>query len=165
LRIHLPTFRRADQHVVLIELDVPPGTSASRIARITLDYKDLLSQENRTTHVDVTAERTSDREAVVASTRRTVKRTVLAFTAGEALQGASQALARGDLAGARSLLAERQRVLIAGADLWNDEALRHDAELLSRYDRVLGGAWDSWDGQTRHTMVLAMNFYGDQRMR
>lgn len=165
LRIHLPSFRRADQHVVLMELDVPAGTSASRIARITLDYKDLLSQENRTARVDVTAERTSDREAVVASTRRTVKRTVLAFTAGDALQGASQALARGDLAGARQLLAERQRVLIAGADLWHDESLRHDAELLSRYDRVLGGAWNSWDGQSQHTMVLAMNFYGDQRMR
>lgn len=165
LRIHLPTFRRADQHIILMELQVPPGTRTSRIARITLDYKDLLSQSNRTARVEVRAERTSDREAAIASTQRTVKRTVLAFTAGDALRGASEALARGDAAGARRLLAERQRVLIAGADLWNDASLRRDADLLGRYQQVIGGAWNGWGSQSRRTMVLAMNFYGDQRMR
>jgi len=165
LRIHLPTFRRGDQHVVLLELEVPAGTSASRIAHVTLDYKDLLSQGNRTTTADVEAERTTDRQAGIASTQRTVKRTVLAFTAGDALRGASQSLARGDVAGARRLLSERQQVLVAGAQLWNDPALQHDADLLSRYDRVLGGAWNGWDGQSRRTMQLAMNFYGDRRMR
>lgn len=164
LRIHLPSFRRADQHVVLMELQVPPGTDTSRIARITLDYKDLLSRGNRTAHVDVEAARTRDPEAATASTQRTVKRTVLAFAAGDALSASSEALSRGDLAGARQILAERQRVLSAGARLWNDEALARDADLLARYDRVLGGAWNGWDGQSQRTMVLAMNFYGGQRM-
>ncbi len=41
LRIHVPTFRRGDQHVVLMELQVPRGTRASDIAHVSLEYKDL----------------------------------------------------------------------------------------------------------------------------
>lgn len=165
LRMHLPTFRRGDQHVVLMELEVPPGTDASRIAHVTLDYKDLLSRGNRTATAEVRAERTRDREAAVASTQRTVKRTVLAFAAGDALSGASAALGRGDVDGARALLEERRRVLVAGAQLWSDPALARDAELLSRYEQVIGSAWNGWDGDSRRTMALAMNFYGDRRMQ
>jgi Ca-activated chloride channel family protein len=165
LRMHLPTFRRGDQHVVLMELEVPPGTAAAQIARVTLDYKDLLSRGNRTATAEVRAERTRDREAAVASTQRTVKRTVLAFAAGDALSGASAALGRGDVNGARTLLEERRRVLVAGAELWNDPALARDAELLSRYEQVIGSAWNGWDGDSRRTMALAMNFYGDRRMQ
>jgi hypothetical protein len=165
LRIHLPTFRRGDQHVVLMELTVPRGTSRDRIAHISLDYKDLLSRGNRSATVDVNAERTTDREAALASTRRPVKRTVLAFQAGDALQGASDALQRGDLPGARDLLADRQRLLVAASDLWHDPALARDAELLSRYERVLTNAWGGWDTQSQRTMMMAMSFYGDRRMR
>ncbi|MEQ8724616.1 MAG: VWA domain-containing protein [Sandaracinaceae bacterium] len=165
LRIHVPTFRRGDQHVVLMELTVPPGTRTSQIAHVTLDYKDLLSRENRTVTTDVEAARTRDREAAIASTSRPVKRTVLAFQAGDALRGASSALERGDVAEARRALAERQRVLVAAAELWHDPALARDADLLGRYDRVLGAAWNGWDGGSRRTMMMAMSFYGDRRMR
>src|SRR5690606_27952575 len=153
LRIHLPSFRRGDQHVVLMELEVPPGTSADRIARVTLDYKDLLSRGNRTATADVRAQRTRDREAAVASTRRSVKRTVLAFSAGDALRNAARALENGDLSAARAELAERQRLLTAAADLWSDRSLARDAQLLGRYDRVLASAWPSWDEGSRRTPV------------
>ncbi|MCA9608973.1 MAG: VWA domain-containing protein, partial [Myxococcales bacterium] len=165
LRMHLPTFRRGDQHVVLMELEVPAGTDPSRIAHVTLDYKDLLARQNRTATTDVEAQRTRDREDSVASTQRTVKRTVLAFAAGDALTAASSALNRGDVAGAQQLLAERRRVLVAGAQLWNDPALSRDADLLGRYEQVIGSAWNGWDGGSRRTMMLAMNFYGDRRMQ
>lgn len=165
LRIHLPSFRRGDQHVVLLELEVPPGTRAERLAHITLDYKDLSSRGNRTATADVRAERTSDREAATASTQRTVKRTVLAFSAGDALHGAATRLERGDVAGASELLSEHQRLLTAASDLWSDRSLAQDAQLLGRYERVLAGAWPSWDSQSRRTMMLAMSFYGDRRMR
>lgn len=165
LRIHVPTFRRGDQHVVLMELRVPRGSRAGRVARVSLDYKDLLSSENRSAAVDVEAERTRDRQAAIASTRRPVKRTVLAFQAGDALRGASDALSRGDATEARRLLSERQRVLVAAADLWHDDALARDAELLGRYDRVLSGAWNGWDAGSQRTLMMAMNFYGNRRMR
>jgi Ca-activated chloride channel family protein len=165
LRLHVPTFRRGDQHVILMELSVPAGRSASEIAHVTLDYKDLVALRNRTTDTRVNAERTSDREAAVASTQRTVKRTVLAFSAGDALSTAARALQSGDLAGARTALAERRELLVAASDLWNDRDLERDAQLLARYERVLGSAWPSWDDGSRNTMVMAMNFYGDQRMQ
>lgn len=165
LRIHLPTFRRGDQHVVLMELEVPPGTRAAEIARVTLDYKDLLARGNARANVEVRAERTRDREAATVSTRRTVKRTVLAFAAGDALSSAARALERGDAAEARRILAERQQVLEAASDLWNDRALARDAQLLGRYDRVIASAWPTWDPASQRTMVMAMSFYGGGRMR
>lgn len=165
LRIHLPTFRRGDQHVVLMELEVPPGTRAATVANITLDYKDLLSRGNRTTSVAVRATRTRDGEAALASTQRTVKRTVLAFAAGDALSAAARSLEQGDVQSARRHLAERQRVLEAASDLWNDRALARDARLLGRYDRVIASAWPSWDSGSRRTLVMAMSFYGSGRMR
>ncbi len=165
LRIHIPTFRRGDQHVVLMELEVPPGTRTDTIAHVTLDYKDLLSRGNRSAEVDVQARRTRDREAAVGSTEPTVKRTVLAFSAGDTMRSAGRALEQGDLAGARRELEERQRLLTAAADLWNDRALARDAQLIGRYDRVLGSAWPTWDDDSRRTMVLAMSFYGDRRMQ
>jgi hypothetical protein len=89
LRIHVPSFRRGDQHVILMELQVPAGTDRGSIAHVTVDYKDLLARRNRTAEVGVEAERTRDREAAVASTQRPVKRTVLAFSAGDALETAA----------------------------------------------------------------------------
>lgn len=165
LRIHLPTFRRGDQHVILMELEVPPGADASRVARVTLDYKDLPRNRNDRIVRDVTAERTGDAQAAIASTSRLVKRTVLSFQAGEALQLAADSLSTGDASTAMRDLAERRELLNAAADLWRDDSLRADAAMLARYERVLQGAWPSWDTGSQRTLVLAMNHFGDQRMR
>ncbi len=165
LRIHLPTFRRGDQHVILMELEVPAGTRTSDIATVTLDFKDLI--RNRNGHVvrEVTAERTTDAARAQASVVRPVKRTVLAFQAGSALQGAADALGRGDAASARRALTERRELLQAAAQLWRDDGLRQDAALLARYEQVVQGAWGSWDSGSRDTLVMAMNYFGDRRMR
>lgn len=148
-----------------MELDVPSGTKTAEIARVTLDYMDLLSRDNRSTNVEVRAERTQNREAATASMRRTVKRTVLTFSAGDALSQAARFLERGEADEARRILNERRELLAAASDLWNDRALARDAELLGRYDRVIANAWPTWDPGSRRTMVMAMGFYGDGRMR
>ncbi|HJL37632.1 MAG TPA: hypothetical protein RMG95_18210, partial [Polyangiaceae bacterium LLY-WYZ-15_(1-7)] len=155
LRIHLPTFRRGDQHVILMELEVPPGTATARVAEVELDYKDLVRRRNATITREVEAPRVADPAEAQASVSRVAKRTVLAFQAGEVLQ-------RGANDEARRLLAERRELLEAAADLWRDPSLRQDAELLARYERVLGG---QWDGSSRNTLVMAMNYFGDKRMR
>jgi len=167
LRIHIPTFRRGDQHAIVMELSVPGGRARSLagVARVLLDYKDLATRQNAQIARSVTAERTSDRESVVASTRRTVKRTVLAFQAGDALQRAADSLATGDADAARRALAERRAVLEAAASTWRDRSLAADASMLSRYERVLAAAWPSWGSGERQTLVLAMNYFGDRRMR
>lgn len=165
LRLHLPTFRRGDQHVILMELDVPRGTRATDIATVTLDYKDLVRERNGRVVREVSAERSGDADAVASSVRRPVKRTVLAFQAGEALQNAASALSRGDSASARRVLSEQRELLEAAAGLWRDPALGVDAQRLARYERVLGGAWDGWGHGEQRTLVMAMNFFGDRRMR
>lgn len=164
LRIHLPTFRRADQHVILMELTVPAGKSTG-VATVTLDYKDLVAKKNVTRTIAVTIGRSADREAVADSVRRTVKRTVLAFQAGEALQDAAGALASGDLEGAKRSIDEHRTLLEAAASGWRDASLAKDAQLLARYERVLAASWPGWSDEDRQTMVMAMNQFGDERMR
>jgi Ca-activated chloride channel family protein len=165
LRMHFPTFRRGDQHVVLMELAVPPGTDRTALATVSLDWKDLVRGENDHARVEVAAERTTDAEAAVASTSRPVKRTVLAFQAGEALQLAAQALEHGDSAGARVALGERIELLRAASQLWRDRELDHDLRILEQYQDVVSGAWPGWGDDSRHTLVLAMNYFGDRRMQ
>lgn len=165
LRVHLPTFRRGDQHVILMELEVPAGTATTDVATVTLDYKDLVRGRNGQVVREVTAERSGDAEAVATSVRRPVKRTVLAFQAGEALQNAAVALERGDASSARRLLDEQRELLEAAARIWRDPALGEDAQRLARYEQVLGGAWDDFGQGERRTLVMAMNFFGDRRMR
>ncbi len=167
LRMHLPTFRRGDQHVILMELDVPGGRATSRagIAHVYLDYKDLYREANGEAEQNVVATRVADRQDAIASTERTVKRTVLAFQAGEALQLAADALASGDRASAHTILTERADVLEAGAELWRDPLLTRDAQLLAQYQRVVDGAWDHFGYGDQRTLVMAMGSFADRRMR
>ncbi len=165
LRIHLPTFRRGDQHAILMELEVPRGTGTTSIAKVTLDYKDLIRRQNGRIVREVTADRVDDRATAQASVNRPVKRTVLAFQGGEALQSAADALQRGDAAGAHQILTERRELLAAASQHWRDPSLGADAVLLSRYERVVDHAWQDWDSQAQNTLVMAMNYFGDQRMR
>jgi Mg-chelatase subunit ChlD len=167
LRIHLGSFRRGDQHVILMELDVPPGAVASRapIAQVFLDYKDLGQRSNEHVVTAVTATRVGGRDEALASVVRPVKRTVLAFQAGEALQAAAGALEVGDAVRARHLLVERRELLEAAAELWRDPALRRDAALIGRYEAVVASAYPSWPEEDQHTLLLAMNHFADRRMR
>ena len=165
LRMHFPTFRRGDQHVVLMELEVPAGTDPTAIARVSLDWKDLTREVNDHAAVDVRAERTRDADASVASIDRHVKRTVLAFQAGEALRDTAAALDRGDLAGAQLALGERIQLLRAASSLWRDAALDRDVRILEQYQQVVTAAWGGFDDPSRRTLMMAMNDYGDRRMR
>jgi Ca-activated chloride channel family protein len=162
LRVHLPTFRRGDQHVILMELEVPAGTRAAEIATVTLDYKDLVRRQNDRVVREVRAERV-ETERAHASVVRGVKRTVLAFQAGEALQRAAEALELGDADGARRAIAERRELLEAASRVWRDPGLAADASLLARYERVLGGGLV--DHGSRQMLAMAMGYYGDRRMR
>ncbi|MBX3251098.1 MAG: VWA domain-containing protein [Myxococcales bacterium] len=163
LRLHLPTFRRGDQHVILMELEVPAGAGATHVAKVTLDYKDLVRGRNGTISRDVRASRT-DAGAAQASVVRNVKRTVLAFQAGEALQRAAGALQRGDTTVAAREIAERRELLEAASRLWRDPALEQDALLLARYERVIGAGVVA-DHGTRQNLAMAMSYFGDRRMR
>lgn len=164
LRMHIPSFRRGDQHVVLLELVVPPGTGDTQVARVSLDYKDLRDEANAHEAVQVHSERTSDLEVASTSVRSPVKRTVLAFQAADTLREASEALASGDTARADAVLGERITLLETASRVWHDPSMGRDARLLTSYRQAVDGAWRDWDDSSRHTLVLAMGYYGDQRM-
>jgi len=159
LRMHLPTFRRGDEHVILLELDVPAGTSTTDIARVALDYKDVVRGQNGHEEVQVRAERSTDTERVAASLVRPVKRVVLAFEGGLALQEAAEALSTGDAGRAVQALGERRALLEQAASVWRDPELARDASLLGRYERLAARTVDP------QPLVLAFNFWGDRRMR
>lgn len=167
LRMHIGSFRRGDQHVILMELDLPPGAvgAEAAVAQVFLDYKDLSSRSNEQTVEAVTAERVETRDQSLASLRRTVKRTVLSFQAGEALQVAAEALGTGQPAAARRLLSERRELLEAAAELWRDPAMRRDAALIGRYETVLARVYPGWSSYDQSTLRLAMASFGDRRMR
>jgi Ca-activated chloride channel family protein len=167
IRMHLPTFRRGDDHVILFELEVPPGEGTGQVdlARVFLDYKDLVREENAHEETRIGARRVGERRDALASMRREVRRTVLAFSAAEALSDAAHALDAGNARLARTILDERREVLVAGADLWNDDQLRRDADLLSRYENVIDGTWSRFSYQDRDTLRVAMRTYAARRMR
>lgn len=164
LRMHLPTFRRSDQHVILMELDVPAG-SATQVVTVSLDYKDLLRERNGAASVSVEAERTASQSDASSSVRRPVKRTVLAFQAGRVLQDAAHDLRTGFPAPALRHLKEQRELLEAASALWRDAALSRDAALLRRYEEVLRTDWARWGYADRRTFMMAMSYYGDQRMK
>ncbi len=166
LRMHIPSFRRGDQHVILLEVEVPGGAlgSLAGVARVHLDYKDLDGGANHHEVVAVNAPRAPAEEASVA-VRRPVKRTVLAFRAGDAMQQAAEAIANGQSDQARTILGEHVTLLRAAADLWRDEAMRRDAALLDQYATVIGRAWDGFSGDDRRVLAMAMQHYGDRRLR
>jgi hypothetical protein len=167
LRIHMGSFRRGDQHVILMELDVPGGAIGSQasLARVELDYKDLGRRSNENTLREVAATRVGGRDESLDSTSRPVKRTVLAFEAGEALQAAAESLSHGNIARARRLLAERRELLEAASSLWRDPALGRDASLIGRYERVLASAYPVWSYPDQQTLAMAMGYFADRRMR
>ena len=162
LRIHLPTFRRGDQHVILLKLSVPAGTTDLELAEVKLDYKDLIRNRNASITREAEVTRVTDQDTSVASTERNVKRTVLAFQAGETLQSSADAFRRGRREEAFRILSERQELLVTAARLWRDPGLQRDADLLGNYQRVLA---QTFDAQSTSTIVMAMNYYGDRRMR
>ncbi len=162
LRIHLPTFRRGDQHVILMRLSVPAGSGEVELAEVTLDYKDLIRNRNASVTQEASATRVSDQDTSVASTDRNVKRTVLAFQAGETLQSSADAFRRGARTEALRILTERQELLVTASRLWRDPGLARDAELLGNYQAVMR---QTFDAQSTNTIVMAMNYFGDQRMR
>lgn len=165
LRMHIPNLRHGQQHVVLLELSVPAGIGTEALAKVTLDYKDLTSRGNGRAMVLAGAERVADPGRAAESVRRRVKRTVLAFQAGQALQRAAEALHTTGERSALTVLEDHRQLLEAGAQHFSDRALSRDAELLSRYAQAVRAGWRRFSHGERQALTLAMGYYGDRRMR
>jgi Ca-activated chloride channel homolog len=137
IKMVIPHFYMGDSHVVLLEIEVPPGNKGLKIADVYLKYKDLVFKKNREEQVVARADRADTRDEMVASVRRPVRKNRLGFETGEALLKAAQQIAAGQTREAVKTVDERMTVLGTAAREWSDTDVDRDHELLGQYRDVL----------------------------
>lgn len=137
IKMLIPNFYRGDNHVVMLEIEVPKGRGPRAIAEVFLKYKDLPHRANREEKVAVRMQYTPDRSQMVASINKNVKKNLLGFQTGEALMQAAALIDQGRTSEAVKLLDERMVVLGVAAREWRDRDLDRDGKLLDRYKLVV----------------------------
>lgn len=137
IKMMIPNFQRGDNHVVMLEIQVPPGRGKRDVAQVFLKYKDVATRANREVNATARLEYTPDRQAMIASTRRAVKKNLLGFQTGEALMQAATLIQQGQAAAAAKALDERMVVLGLAAREWRDSDLDSDGRLLGQYRDVV----------------------------
>jgi hypothetical protein len=137
VKMLIPSFYRGDNHIVMLELQVPPGSGTRKLADVFLTYKDLTAHANRKVASAASITYTPNRAEMVASIHRSVKKNLLGFQTGEALTKAAALVEQGRAAEAVRLIDERMVVLGLAAREWRDRDLDRDGRLLDRYKHVL----------------------------
>ncbi|MCW3053850.1 MAG: hypothetical protein JWN14_3020 [Chthonomonadales bacterium] len=137
IKMMIPDFYRGDSHVVMLEITVPRGQGACKIADVFMKYKDLAFKANRETHGSVSIQYTPNRADMIASIHRNVKKNLLGFQTGEALTDAAALIAQGRVPDAIRKVDERMTVLGVAAREWQDHDLDGDGRLLNSYKLVL----------------------------
>lgn len=137
IKMMIPDFYRGDSHVVMLEITVPRGQKACKIADVFMKYKDLAFKTNREAHGSVTIQYTPNRAEMIASINRNVKKNLLGFQTGEALKDAAALIAQGNVPEAIRKVDERMAVLGVAAREWQDHDLDGDGRLLNSYKTVL----------------------------
>jgi Ca-activated chloride channel family protein len=139
LKMLIPQFAMGDSHVVMVEIEVPPGRGTRKVADVYLKYKDIVFPANREAQVAASIQYTDSDDAMVASIRQSVKKNVLGFQTGEVLQRAAARLDRGEAGEAARLIDEQMVVLGVAAREWKDPDLDRDGKLLAAYRDVISG--------------------------
>lgn len=137
IKLLIPNFYHGDNHIVMLEVQVPPGNGKRKVADVFLKYKDLTTRANRETTTAANITYTPNRNEMIASVNRSVKKNLLGFQTGEALAQASNLIAAGQIAEAVKKVDERMVVLGVAAREWNDRDLDQDGRMLDRYKTVL----------------------------
>jgi Ca-activated chloride channel homolog len=132
MRFFIPAFAPNDSHALLLQLVAPAGVGNFPVASVELKYKDRLAKKNVTDELPITIAYADSDAGSAATVDPSVARTVQGFAAGEALSAAAGKIARGDRAGAASLLAEREAILRKAADALQEPLFLKDADRLSR---------------------------------
>lgn len=146
LKMLIPQFVLGDSHVVMLEVEIPPGKGTRKVADVYLKYKDIVFRANRDMHAVAEIDYTGSEEAMVASIRQAVKKNVLGFQTGEALKNAAALLTRRKHSEAAKVIDEQMVVLGVAAREWKDPDLDHDGELLSAYKDVISGMGSRYAG-------------------
>lgn len=132
MRFFIPAFARDDSHALLLKLRAPEGAQTRKLALVELKYKDRVSKKNVTVEVPVSIGYANSDAASAATTNPNVARTVQGFLAGEALMTAAARVGQRDMAGAASLLQEREAILRNVAAQLAEPGFLRDADRLAR---------------------------------
>jgi len=167
IKMMIPQFAMGASHVVMLQIEVPPGSGSRSVADVYLKYKDIVFRTNRDEHAQVTIEYTDTQDASVASIRQAVKKNVLGFETGEALQRAAALIERGEHGEAARVIDERMAVLGVAAREWHDEDLNRDGELLAAYREVIAGLSGDYAGDPElgDYLVKSLTYSGYQMTR
>jgi hypothetical protein len=123
----------------MLQIKVPPGKGARKVADVYLKYKDIVFRKNQETSASVRLDYTPNESTMIASIRQPVKKNELGFRTGEALKTAAALLQRGKNGEAAKVIDEQMALLGVAAREWKDPDLDHDGTLLAAYRDVIGG--------------------------
>jgi len=152
MRFFIPAFARDDSHAILMELRVPAGTDARRLASLEVKYKDHVTKQNGALEKAIQIEYAKSEAESAGSKSLAMVKAVQAFGAGEALAEASRRVARGDRAGAAQVLGDRESTLRGAAKLLDEPALAQDANRFARFKGFVAGPGKG----TGEPLLLAM---------
>lgn len=155
LKMLIPQFYMGDSHVVMLEIEVPPGSGTRKVADVYLKYKDIVFGTNRERTKSVTVRYTTSRSTMLASIRQPVKKNELGFRTGEALKTAAALLQRGQNGEAAKVIDEQMVLLGVAAKQWKDPDLDHDGTLLAAYKGVIGGLGTRYAADTELGQYLS----------
>ncbi len=146
IKMVIPQFYMGDSHVVMLEIKMPPGKRPAKVADVILKYKDIVFRTNREAQVSVRIDRAADENEMVASIGQPVKKNLLGFETGEALQQAAALLQSGRAGEAAKAIDEQMVVLGVAAREWKDPDLDKDGALLAAYREVVAGMGSRYAG-------------------
>jgi Mg-chelatase subunit ChlD len=139
IKFLIPNFFRGDSHVILIEVEVPPGTGEKKVADVFLKYKDIVFGTNEELQKPITLRYTEDRNEVITSLQPHVKKNQLGYKTGEVLLEAVNLLTMGQNAAVVDVLERHILLLETAARQWQDRDLQQDALLLGEFKTIMQG--------------------------
>lgn len=161
LKLVVPAFHMGKHHIVMLEIEVPPGADPVDVATVEVKYKDLLGRTNREDTVTATVQRAASKADAVASLDRKVKKNLLGFQTGEALIRAGSFVERGFVADAVKEIDDQMALLGVAAQRWRDSDLEKDVELLGAYKEVIAAQHGGSLGpQARNYLSRALSYNG-----
>ncbi len=166
VKVLIPSFRANDSHVVLLELNVPPGAGSRELARVEVKYKDVPKRKNETLKAVAQAAYAVDRASSVASIQRPVKKNILGFQTGEALMAASRLIDRGDPAAAIRKIDDQLVLIGVAAREWRDRDLERDALMLGQYkDTLVAVHRRGWNQELAAYLGKSFSYSAYQRLK
>ena len=155
MRFFMPAFARDDHHAMILTLALPAGTGERSIASVEIRYKDRIAKKNLTEEIPVKITYAGSDAESAATWNASVRATVQAVAAGDAIMAAADLIDRGDRQAAAKLLNERAEILKQASATLNQSSFVEDGLRLARLSGAVLGT-----GQVQDPVPLALMLRG-----